>query len=189
MLLSAFAIYVYSGIDVKVIPLTALLYAVGLSYYWFWPHPRIKRPSGRAFRPASAEHERKITVTKTIDTARTESDAGDAPRRPSPLLEWLAAAVLLLVAVALAWMTLVADRPDWLRSRLRQNRGARAAGIADGRPAAGQRGRPAEHPRVIPISKSASRTAAHSVPVAPQRCDSRSSSPAGATYQPATEPA
>jgi len=54
-------------------------------------------------------------VTKTIDTARTSSDAGDAPRRPSPLLEWLAAAVLLLVAVALAWMTLVAYRPDWLR--------------------------------------------------------------------------
>lgn len=54
-------------------------------------------------------------MTKTIDTARTASDAGDARRRPSPLLEWLAAAVLLLVAVALAWMTLVAYRPDWLR--------------------------------------------------------------------------
>jgi hypothetical protein len=54
-------------------------------------------------------------MTKTIDTARTSSGAGDGQRRPSPLLEWLAAAVLLLVAVALAWMTLVAYRPDWLR--------------------------------------------------------------------------
>ena len=42
VLLSAFAMYVYSSIDVKVIPLTALLYAVGLSYYWFWAHQRIQ---------------------------------------------------------------------------------------------------------------------------------------------------
>src|SRR5206468_5447808 len=34
VLLSAFAIYVYSGIDVKVIPLTALLYGLGLAYFW-----------------------------------------------------------------------------------------------------------------------------------------------------------
>src|SRR5205823_13217248 len=33
VLLSAFAIYVYSGIDVKVIPLTVFLYALGLGYY------------------------------------------------------------------------------------------------------------------------------------------------------------
>jgi amino acid transporter len=42
VLLSAFAVYVYSGIDVKVIPLTALLYALGLAYYWFWGYPRIQ---------------------------------------------------------------------------------------------------------------------------------------------------
>jgi ethanolamine permease len=42
VLLSAFAVYVYSGIDVKVIPLTALLYALGLAYYWFWGHARIQ---------------------------------------------------------------------------------------------------------------------------------------------------
>jgi ethanolamine permease len=40
--LSAFAIYVYTGIDVKVIPLTVLLYGLGLCYYWFWSHGRIK---------------------------------------------------------------------------------------------------------------------------------------------------
>jgi ethanolamine permease len=43
VLLSVFAVYVYSGIDVKVIPLTALLYAVGLTYYWFWGHGRIQK--------------------------------------------------------------------------------------------------------------------------------------------------
>jgi ethanolamine permease len=42
VLLSAFAVYVYSGIDVKVIPLTALLYALGLAYYWFWGHARLQ---------------------------------------------------------------------------------------------------------------------------------------------------
>lgn len=40
--LSAFAIYVYAGIDVKVIPLAALLYGLGLCYYWFWAHSRIR---------------------------------------------------------------------------------------------------------------------------------------------------
>lgn len=42
LVLSAFAMYVYSGIDVKVIPLTCLLYAIGLCYYWFWAHGRIQ---------------------------------------------------------------------------------------------------------------------------------------------------
>jgi ethanolamine permease len=42
VLLSAFSVYVYSGIDVKVIPLTALFYAVGLAYFWFWAQPRIR---------------------------------------------------------------------------------------------------------------------------------------------------
>ncbi len=40
--LSAFAVYVYAGIDVKVIPLTVLLYGLGLCYYWFWAHSRIR---------------------------------------------------------------------------------------------------------------------------------------------------
>jgi ethanolamine permease len=42
ILLSAFAVYVYSGIKVQVIPLTALFYALGLAYYWFWGHARIQ---------------------------------------------------------------------------------------------------------------------------------------------------
>jgi ethanolamine permease len=43
VVLSAFAVYVYSGIDVKVIPLTALLYALGLAYYWFRSQGRIQQ--------------------------------------------------------------------------------------------------------------------------------------------------
>jgi ethanolamine permease len=42
VLLSVFAVYVYSGINVKVIPLTALLYALGLAYYWFRAHGQIQ---------------------------------------------------------------------------------------------------------------------------------------------------
>ena len=43
LVLSAFAVWVYSGIDVKVIPLTALLYALGLAYYWFRSQGRIQQ--------------------------------------------------------------------------------------------------------------------------------------------------
>jgi len=40
--LSGFAAWVYSGIDVKVLPLTAGLYALGLAYYIFWSRGRIR---------------------------------------------------------------------------------------------------------------------------------------------------
>jgi ethanolamine permease len=43
ILLSVFAVFVYSGINVNVIPLTALLYALGLAYYWFWGHRRLQK--------------------------------------------------------------------------------------------------------------------------------------------------
>jgi ethanolamine permease len=43
VVLSVFAVFVYSVINVKVIPLTALLYLVGLVYYWFWAQRRIQK--------------------------------------------------------------------------------------------------------------------------------------------------
>jgi len=43
LLLSAFAVYLYGEINVKVIPLTSLLYAVGLGYYIFWAHGRLRK--------------------------------------------------------------------------------------------------------------------------------------------------
>jgi ethanolamine permease len=43
VILSAFAMYVYSVINIEVIPLTSLLYALGLGYYWFWANSRIQK--------------------------------------------------------------------------------------------------------------------------------------------------
>jgi ethanolamine permease len=42
IVLSGFAAWVYSGIDVKVLPLTSVLYALGLAYYFFWSRGRIR---------------------------------------------------------------------------------------------------------------------------------------------------
>ena len=53
--LSAFAIYVYTGIDVKVIPLTVLLYGLGLCYYWFWSHGRIRTAAPEELTARQAE--------------------------------------------------------------------------------------------------------------------------------------
>jgi ethanolamine permease len=43
LLLSAFALYEFSIIKVKVIPWTALLYGLGLGYYWFWSRQRLEK--------------------------------------------------------------------------------------------------------------------------------------------------
>jgi ethanolamine permease len=58
--LSLFAVYMYSVINVKVIPLTGLLYAVALGYFWFWAHPRIQQAApeelaARQTRPTAEE--------------------------------------------------------------------------------------------------------------------------------------
>ena len=55
VLLSAFAVYVYAGIDVKVIPITALFYGLGLCYYWFWAHRQIRTtaPEEQTARPSA----------------------------------------------------------------------------------------------------------------------------------------
>jgi hypothetical protein len=42
-LLSLFAAYMYSVINVKVIPFTALLYLLGLGYYWFCGQDQIQK--------------------------------------------------------------------------------------------------------------------------------------------------
>jgi ethanolamine permease len=43
ILLSAFAVFVYGGLYTNVIPLTVLLYALGLGYFWFWAHGRLQQ--------------------------------------------------------------------------------------------------------------------------------------------------
>ncbi|HEX5271789.1 MAG TPA: amino acid permease, partial [Gemmataceae bacterium] len=43
VVLAAFAALMYTIINVKVIPLTALLYALALGYFWFWAHRRVQQ--------------------------------------------------------------------------------------------------------------------------------------------------
>jgi ethanolamine permease len=43
LVLSVFAVYLYTVINVKVIPLTLVLYAAAIGYYWLWAHRRIQR--------------------------------------------------------------------------------------------------------------------------------------------------
>ena len=43
IVLSAFALYMYGVINVQVIPLTALLYGLGVGYYACWAHSRIQQ--------------------------------------------------------------------------------------------------------------------------------------------------
>ena len=59
LVLSAFAVWVYSGIDVKVIPLTLLLYGLGVGYYGAWGRRRIQTaaPEELAARPAGPTEE------------------------------------------------------------------------------------------------------------------------------------
>jgi ethanolamine permease len=59
VLLSVFAVSVYSGIQTQVVPPTALLYALGLAYFWFRSHGRIQAaaPEELAARQARAREE------------------------------------------------------------------------------------------------------------------------------------
>lgn len=59
VVLSLFAALMYSIINTQVIPLTALLYALGLGYFWFWAHSRIRRaaPEELTARHAQPEQE------------------------------------------------------------------------------------------------------------------------------------
>jgi ethanolamine permease len=43
VVLSAFAVCLYGIINVKVIPLTVVLYAAGLGYFWFWARKRLQK--------------------------------------------------------------------------------------------------------------------------------------------------
>jgi ethanolamine permease len=59
--LSIFSIYMYSVINIQVVPFTALLYALGLGYYWFRGHSRIQHaaPEELAARTAHAAAQEK----------------------------------------------------------------------------------------------------------------------------------
>jgi ethanolamine permease len=59
VVLSVFAALMYTIINVKVIPLTALLYALALGYFWFWAHRRVQQaaPEELSARHASPAQE------------------------------------------------------------------------------------------------------------------------------------
>jgi ethanolamine permease len=60
VVLSAFAVCMYGYINDKVLPLTAILYALGLGYFWFWARKRLQHaaPEELAARHAQAQKER-----------------------------------------------------------------------------------------------------------------------------------
>ncbi len=54
VILSVFAVYVYSRISTDVLPFTALLYALGLIYFWFFARTQTAAPEELAARHAAA---------------------------------------------------------------------------------------------------------------------------------------
>jgi ethanolamine permease len=64
VVLSVFAAAMFSIINVKVIPLTALLYLLALAYYWFWAHERLQ---GAAPEELAARQSRMLRVEKLRD--------------------------------------------------------------------------------------------------------------------------
>jgi ethanolamine permease len=114
VLLSAFAVCMYSIINVKVIPLTALLYAVGLGYYWFSGYRRIQKAAPEELAA------RAILVAETRDGRADNNEGMPSPgrsrrkERRRPWLDALTAISLLSVLGAVGWMVLGAWLPAWL---------------------------------------------------------------------------
>jgi len=102
--LSIFAAYVYSGIDVKVVPMTAAIYAIGLSYFWFFAHARVSHlETGGAIG---------MIVSKSYSDSKmhTTPDAWF-----DPLLEKVAVTCLAVSVLSICWMIVVSLYPQWLR--------------------------------------------------------------------------
>lgn len=102
--LSVFAAYVYSGIDVKVVPITAAIYAIGLSYFWFFAHARVRHlETGGAIG---------MIVSKSYSDSKmhTTPDAWF-----DPLLEKVAVTCLAASVLSICWMIVVSLYPQWLR--------------------------------------------------------------------------
>jgi len=60
VVLSVFAMCMYSMANVVVVPLTVVLYAAGLAYFWFWARKRLQQAApeelaARHARPAKEE--------------------------------------------------------------------------------------------------------------------------------------
>jgi ethanolamine permease len=60
VVLSLFAICMYAIINVKVIPLTVVLYAGGLGYFWFWARRRLQQAAPEELAARHAESMKKV---------------------------------------------------------------------------------------------------------------------------------
>lgn len=102
--LSIFAAYVYSGIDVKVVPMTAALYAIGLSYFWFFAHARVQhRETGAG-------------LGMIVSKSSPDSQMHTTPEAwYDPLLEKVAVGFLAASVLSILWMIFVSLDPNLLR--------------------------------------------------------------------------
>jgi ethanolamine permease len=99
LILSLFAIWVYGGTNVNVLPLTCGLYGGGTVYFGLWAYRHIQR----------AAPEELAARTGGDPTQRKTLAAG---RRPLlSMLEAISAAVLLAVLTALTWVVLASYAP------------------------------------------------------------------------------
>jgi amino acid transporter len=98
VVLSLLAAWVYSGINVDVIPLTLVLYALGIGYFVVWGRRRIQQ-----------------AAPEELAARQIQADAG-AERRTGvtarPWGETITAGVLLMVLAALVWVVLVSYWPE-----------------------------------------------------------------------------
>ena len=106
VVLSAFAVCMYSVINVQVIPLTLALYAAGLAYFWFAAargHIQAAAPEELAARRVPIQHAGDVSMT-------TDQRSG-----PTAIawLEPITALVLILVIGALGWIVAAACQPGW----------------------------------------------------------------------------
>lgn len=104
VILSVFAAYVYSGIDVKVVPMTAALYGIGLSYFWFFANHKVKHlETGGAIG---------MIVSKSYSEAKMHT----TPEAwYDPLLEKVAVSALAASVLSILWMIIVAIYPKFMR--------------------------------------------------------------------------
>jgi ethanolamine permease len=107
IVLSLFSAFMYGLINVQVIPLTIALYVVGLGYFGFWGRKRLQiaapeeltaRHSKMAADPTASRGNPQTTVPATLGNRLLASVSGF---------------VLLLLLLALAWVTIAAWQPAW----------------------------------------------------------------------------
>lgn len=102
LILSAIAIFVYTGIDVKVLPLTALLYLVGCGCYLWWGRQQCNMPFPKA--PGLAAKEQ--------DGLNAGSICASTSRSGPAWIERITEAVLVVVLGFTVWIMMASHDPS-----------------------------------------------------------------------------